>query len=328
MKTFLSLTMTALCALTLLSSCGKTVPPQPGKPVEFTVSILGTPGSRATGTTYTDESRVNNLQVFVFDESGALEDYKDAGAAMTATLSATSGERTVWALVNAPALPGITTLDQLKSTASQLSDNAGNSLVMSGFTQQEIVDGGSVPVTVRRIVARVSIGKISTDFKHSLESKVVQIDAIYLINVAGSSNYAVSLTEPGSWVNQLGHYDLALDPLLSDSLTGVTVSNGNPYEAEHAFYPYPNPVEPQNWDDVWCPRHSMLVVEVTFDGATGYYPVELPVLERNKTYIIEELRLTRRPGTVPYKPIETGEATAQITVREWETGLNLGTVTI
>lgn len=324
MRTFLPLT--GLVALTLLS-CGKTQQ-QPGKPVDFTVSILGGPASRATGTTYSDESRVNNLQVFVFDENGALEDYRDAGAAMTATLSATSGERTVWALVNAPSLPDITSLDALKTAASQLSDNACNSLVMSGFTAQEIVDGGSVPVTVRRIVSRISIGKITSDFKHALAGAVVQIDAIYLINVAGSNNYAVSETQPALWVNKLGHYDAPYDALLSDSLTGVTVSNGHPYEAEHAFYPYPNPIETPCWDDAWCPRHSMLVVEVTFEGATGYYPVELPVLERNKTYHIEELRLTRRPGTVPYKPIETGEASAQITVREWELGLNLGTITI
>ena len=325
MKTFLPLA--GLLALTLFS-CGKTLPQQTGKPVDFTVSILGGPASRATETTYSDESRVNNLQVFVFDESGALEDYRDAGAAMTATLSATSGQRTIWALVNAPALPDITSLDALQSASSQLADNAGNSLVMSGFTQQEIVDGGSVPVTVRRIVSRVSIGKITSDFKHSLADAVVQVDAIYLINVAGSSDYPVSQAEPALWVNKLGHYDAAYDALLADSLTGVTVSNGHPYETEHAFYPYPNPVETPCWDDDWCPRHSMLVVEVTFEGKTGYYPVELPVLERNKTYHIEELRLTRRPGTLPYKPIETGEATAQITVREWETGLNLGVVTI
>jgi hypothetical protein len=72
----------------------------------------------------------------------------------------------------------------------------------------------------------------------------------------------------------------------------------------------------------------MLVVDVTLDGERGYYPIELPVLERNKTYSIEEIVLTRRPGDVPYKPIETGEATAQITVAEWELGLNLGTITI
>ena len=72
----------------------------------------------------------------------------------------------------------------------------------------------------------------------------------------------------------------------------------------------------------------MLVVEVTFQGKKGYYPIELPVLERNKTYVIDELVVKHRPGEEPYKPLETGDATVQITVNDWETGLNLGTLTL
>lgn len=306
--------------------------PNPGRgtalPVAFTVSIQGTPGTRATGTSYADESRVNSLQVFVFDETGALEDYKDAGTSMTATLTATSGERTVWALVNAPSLPEITTLEQLTSRTSLLSDNAPDGFVMSGSVTQAVVDGGTVPVTVKRIVSRVSVGKISSDFKFALADVSVQIDGIYLINVAADSDYATASASPVNWVNRLGHHDPAYDALLADRLTGVTVRNGSPYEQEHAFYPYPNAERSGIFEDTWSPRRSLLVIEVTFDGRKGYYPIELPVLERNKTYIIDEIKLTRRPGDVPYRPIETGEATAQITVQDWELGLNLGTIVI
>ena len=107
----------AAVAATALVSCNKdrgaSVPGE-GRPVEFNVSIQGAPSTRATGTTYADESKVNDLQVFVFDETGALQDYKAAGAAMTATLSATSGVRTVWAVVNAPSMADITTVARLE----------------------------------------------------------------------------------------------------------------------------------------------------------------------------------------------------------------------
>jgi hypothetical protein len=321
----------AAAAATALLSCTKeqgTRSDADGRPVDFNVSIHGAPPTKATGTTYADESRVSDLQVFVFDEDGTLQDYKAVGAAMTATLSATSGVRTVWAVVNAPSMSDVTSLSQLEQRATLLSDNSPDALVMTGSVTQEIVDGGTVPITVRRIVSRVSVAKISSDFKYGLEGKSVSIDAIYLINVAADNDYAVSLEGPVNWVNRLGHEDTTHDALLFDSLSGVNVSNGNPYSAEHAFYPYPNPVETETYDAVWAPRHTMLVIEVTIDGQRGYYPIELPVLERNKTYSIEEVVLTRRPGDVPYKPIETGEATAQITVSEWELGLNLGTITI
>ena len=60
----------------------------------------------------------------------------------------------------------------------------------------------------------------------------------------------------------------------------------------------------------------------------GYYPLPLPPMERNKTYSISEVKITRLPGDVPYKPIETGESKVTISVAEWELGLNLGTVSI
>lgn len=314
----------ALSAL-MLVSCNREPECTGEKPVEVNVTILGTAPSRATGVTYDAESAVGNLQVYVFN-GGKLEDYQDAGAAMTARLTVTSGLRTVWALVNAPAIKDIGTEKELVSKITLLSENRTDGFVMTGYTSQELEDGGTVPITVKRIVSRVSIKKISTDFQYSLASESLTIDGIYLINVAGDNNYGVEGT-PSVWVNQLGHKDSGYDPFLFDSVSS-TIKNGTPYTTEHVFYPYPNPTETVSHDDIWNPRHSMLVVEVTFEKKKGYYPVELPVLERNKTYVIEEMVVRRRPGDVPYKPLQTGEATVQITVNDWETGLNMGTVNL
>ena len=315
----------ALAALTLLA-CQRENMGADGKPVEVNVTILGTAPTRATDVPYANESKVGNLQVYVFND-GQLEDYQDAGEAMTAQLTATSGKRTVWALVNAPSIKDVTTETALKAKVSQLSENGTSAFVMGGSTTQELKDGGTVPVTVKRIVSRVSIKKISTDFQYALANESLTIDGIYLINVAADNNYAADGT-PSGWVNKLGHKDDSYDALLYDKLSGVTVNNKNAYEKEHVFYPYPNPTSADTYDAVWAPRHTMLVVEVTFQGNKGYYPVVLPALERNKTYVIDEMVIRHRPGDVPYKPLETGDATVQITVNEWEVGLNMGKITL
>ena len=268
-----------MAALALIS-CNREKADIDGKPVEVNVTILGTTPTRATGVTYENESKVGNLQVYVFNE-GRLEDYRDAGAAMTAQLTATSGQRTVWALVNAPSLNNITTESELKAKVSQLSDNKTDGFVMSGYTTQELKDGGTVPVTVKRIVARVSVNKISTDFQYALAQESMTIEDIYLINVAADNNYAGDGT-PTAWVNQLGHKDNGYDKFLFDAI-GVTVNNTKPYTKEHVFYPYPNPTVNDTYESSWAPRHTLLVVEVTFENKKGYYPVVLPALERNKT---------------------------------------------
>ena len=317
--------VTAALAALALASCTREKADIDGKPVEVNVTILGTAPTRATAVTYANESKVANLQVYVFND-GKLEDYQDAGAAMTAQLTATSGQRTVWALVNAPTLKDLSTETELKAKVSQLADNKTDAFVMSGSTTQELKDGGTVPVIVKRIVSRVSIKKISTDFQYALASESLTVDGIYLINVAGDNTYAADGT-PGTWVNQLKHQDTNLDALLYDKVS-ATVNNNKAYEKEHVYYPYPNPTQEETYDATWKPRHTMLVVEVTFEGKKGYYPVVLPALERNKTYEIDEMVIRHRPGDVPYKPLETGDATVQITVNDWELGLNMGKITL
>ena len=314
----------ALAALTLLS-CERENINAESKPIKVTVSIQGTAPTRATSVSYSDEAKVESLQVYVFN-NGKLEDYQDAGAAMTAQLTATSGMRTVWALVNAPTLKNLTTENELKAKISRLADNDTDAFVMVGSTSQELKDGLTVPVTVKRFVSRVSIKKISTDFQSALASETVSIDGIYLINVAGDNTYAAD-GAPSTWVNQLKHKDNEYDALLYDKVS-ATVSNKKAYEKEHVFYPYPNPTDRDTYDAAWAPRHTILVVEVTLQNKKGYYPVILPILERNKTYVIDEMIIRHLPNDEPYKPLETGDASVQITVNEWEVGLNMGKITL
>lgn len=330
----------AAAALLSLVSCNKEQGPvsgiESGKPVEVIVSVNGGSSTKAIDVTYADESKVNSLQVLVFNGEN-LEAYKSVSGQMTAVVPAESGEKTVYAVVNAPNLSGVSSRADFLARATSLADNARDSFVMIGSTTQELVDGGNVPVTVKRIVSRVSIAKISTDFKEYRANYSVKINGIYLINVAGDNNFELSAA-PSAWLNKLGHVDTSMDALLYDQLTGVTVSNGNPYVKEHVFYPYPNALPESGttpaYADTWDPRGTLLVIDATLiedDGITehnGYYPIVLPAIERNKTYSIEEVCITRMPGDVPYKPIETGETQVTISVHDWELGLNLGTVTI
>lgn len=362
-----ALLFSAALAVMALVSCHREIGadvPQPGDPVKVNVVIKGAPGTRVTGLTNQEgrndaasEAKVDSLQVFVFN-GNEREAYRKVKNALSVLVPATSGERSVWAIVNAPDLDGVMTLIDLQSAVTNLADNKTDSFVMTGSVSQELTDGGQVPITVKRIVSRVSINKISTDLKDYRASYSVNVRAIYLINVAGNNNYGLNGTT-SLWVNKLRHEDTGFDSMLYDELTAVVVKNSvyaadgsletdNSYRNEHVFYPYPNTfgtdVEGSNPDysDTWTPRGTILVVEATMlDGngepivirdatgqTVGYYPVVLPRLERNKTYIIEELCITRLPGTDPYKPIETGETQVTISVADWDLGLNLGTIRI
>ena len=99
--------------------------------------MASSPATRVSGGG-TDEARVDDLQVLLFDENCALETSgRSAGASVS--LSCRSGDKTVWAFVNAPTLSGIVRLSDLSAVVSRLSDNAPGRLVM----------GGNRPLTVR-----------------------------------------------------------------------------------------------------------------------------------------------------------------------------------
>ena len=304
------------------------------KPVEVTVNINGTSMTKSTGNTYANESKVNNLQILAFNDEGVLENYRSVDNEMSVTLLASSGEKTVWAIVNAPSLENVASLDELGGTLTSLSDNGLDNFVMTGSVTEELTDGAVIAITVRRLVARVSVAKITAAFADTpaFAGKTLKVTGIYMLNVAGSVNYALD-GEPALWYNQLYHEDEVADVFLYDALD-QTIENNSSYEVEHAYYPYPNNVDTsvkaldEEGRGTWSPRRSILCIQVEFDGAPGYYPVELPVIERNKTYVIEEVVLTRAPGDKPYDPIDTGAATVSITISDWELGLNLGTVTI
>ena len=312
-----NLFLSAAFAALALVSCNREPAPADSRPIEVTVTVQEAASTRVTSVTSSNESKVNSLQLFIFNGEN-LEDYVNAGAATSVQLTATSGSRTIWALVNAPETKNIQTVSQLASAITQLKDNAKDSFVMTGSESKVLEDKGNVTVGVKRIVSKVSVKKISTNFQNSLATETLTINGIYLINVAGNNNFAVSGT-PTLWLNKLQYTSTDSNALLYDAVN-ATVKNGTPYNQEHAFYPYPNPTEAETYADTWSVRHTMLVVEVTLQNKKGYYPVELPVLERNKTYTINELILKHRPGDVPYKPIETGDATVSITVNEWESG--------
>lgn len=349
--------------------------PGDGRKVDVFVTIHGASVGDNTKVEYSssrsdNEVKVNSLQVFAFNGQN-LEAYTNSivqgvdpvtsQPVIQAVVPATTGEREIWAVVNAPNLSTVTTLAGLKAATSSLADNSAAHFVMIGSTTQELSSTNDathpIDIIVRRVVSRVSIKKISGDFKFTMSDARFSVQKIYLINVVGSQPYEIGgttadgiLSGSTTWLNQLGYSASGASGLLYDEFASpFMVTNSAFMTTQHDFYPYPNTYgvtrsaatltldSPMGEGGVYTtpfsPRQTMLVIEGRFyenasdlTGVLGYYPIDLPALQRNKCYVIEEVTLSRRPGTEPYKPIETGDAYIQITIQNWDATLSLGTI--
>ncbi|MGN0189879.1 MAG: fimbrial protein, partial [Candidatus Cryptobacteroides sp.] len=291
-----------------------------GDKVTLDVSV---PLSSATKVTdVTGETTVNSLQVFVFRKDGVLEaEARESGK--TLSLSCTTGEKDVYAVTNAPQISGIRTLDNLKSKVSSLSENSPSSFVMSGMTGVDLDGPASVEIEVKRLVARVCIRKITNNFTlEQYRTGAVRIKGIYLLNAQSSSRCLGGLPEL-TWTNLHTFNSTALPDLLYSGAMNAALDYGTPYETANYFYCYPNPTADDSSEAGAAARFTRLVVEVDMGGTSYYYPVSIPGIERNKSYEITELTITRLGSASPDEPVSSLTATFTLKVLDWEPGSTL-----
>lgn len=306
------------------------------------VEICGTSSLTKAEAQTADEASVNNLQVFVFNED-QIDVYGTVSDAKTITLDATTGARTIYAVVNAPDLKAVKTMSELKATLSKLTDNSRDNFVMVGSKQETLSAQSNVSIDVNRIAARVVIGKITrkmgTAGLAALAEDKFEFVRAYLADVVAEQKYDRTLSTYSQWMSS------ALDD--SSIKTGNALIYHKPsaavkiaQNASHTYnqylYCYPNATT----EDAAAARVTRLVIECKIDGAFYTFPVLLDMgVQSNKSYEIRELILTRLGNPSDGddniddgedEPIVSVEIPFGVEVKDWEVVLvgNEGTVTI
>ena len=299
-----------ILSLALCACQGEDFRPAGQASVSISLSLPGE--TRTTGASPAGESRINSLQVFVFNPDGSLE-CSGMTSSDTVRLRCRHGEKTIWAVANAPALTAVTTLGGLAASVSRLDDNAPASLVMAGERSLTVDSDRSVSIPVSRLCAKIVVGRITKAFGSAiLQSRRLRLRRIYLTNVAGDRPFGSGGTV-SLWYNRLG-YRGECDALLCDPV-GRDVDPV--LEETHVFYVYPNASESAARGAPWTPRCTRLVLEAGLEGETCYYVIDLPGLESNHSYILSDLVLTR-PGAGDEESVTAASAVRfSFSVRNW-----------
>ena len=343
----------AIGALFTLASCNKDIEPDSGlKPqaeagfgiLEISVKGENAPMTKAVSaytTAQTYESQANSIQVFVFDEAGDLNFYKDLGSTTSASINTTQGAKTVWAVVNGPDMSDIKSMSALKAKAVDLADNsitAAEGFVMSGSNTCNVTaSGATCAVTVKRLAARVALVSVKNDLPASYGA--LKIERVWLSNVVGNQNIE-GAASPATWYNKEGRADEAtrnaahiIDgstykascPDLTFKSVGQSIANGASYapSTPDLFYTYANTATtaPDGFKSTFAAQRSVLVVAATVNSQLYYYPVILDsgVISRNTAHTVA-LTITGLGSDDPNKPVEKGGLNISISVAGWEAG--------
>lgn len=275
---------------------------QSGEKIQLTVNL---PQSATKVTGDPMDYEVNDVQIFVFDKNGLYETSSRATAS-TLSLTCTTGEKKIVALVNATAESSITNIAELRSRTSDLSDCSAGHIVMSGELTEVLTSSTTVTMPVERLAARVAVSQITTDFELEAHRNLsFEIRSIYLVNVAGERAY-LSDNTPTTWYNE-GQYvaETSLE-FLRDVVGAGRISNGESYDTEHYFYCYPNATATK----------TRLVIEAEVGGYTYYYPITLNAVEANTAYTYN-LTITKLGSNSPDVPVADGTVNFTVTVKDW-----------
>lgn len=280
------------------------------------------------------ESRMTSVQIFVFDQaSGRRETDRywkpetPESDSLELSLTTLTGNKLIWAVVNAPRITSAPDSAQLSALTSSLADNAPDRLVMSGRVRNipvtEMTPGTGSPVSevllpVRRLAAQVSLASVSADFRNtSLEGASFTVEALYLKNVVGKLQLDGSACAPGTeglWYNLERESNVLAAP---ENIRALTLDSAPALPC--AWYVYPNP------GDVHPTR---LVVKAHLGGTAisgavdrdCYYVFTLPALERNHRYHISQIGITLegKPDDNDDQLTEAGIAQASVHVQDWD----------
>lgn len=278
-----SIVLLSLIVLTafFLSSCSESGEVSNGEEGEksVTLRISGAcyGGSRSSGTP-SDESLVNNLVIAVLD-GGTVEDIREIKAPSVSSGSITqeityhASTPLIRVLANVPAgtFTGLTTkaafdaaLADLDYTTGSYSDGmftpAVGSASSTGLQQSGLLpmagtagivgSDGTATVNLYRLVSRISLTSVHTDFSSSgpYAGWTFRIDQVYLVNVptrstltsewdtaGGGASAVTSLPCQGETANSSSYRSYLGTGVLTDVNATVSAYTGNPY-----FYVFPN----------------------------------------------------------------------------------------
>lgn len=300
--------------------------------VQFFVEAPATKAALGAGA----ESLIRTLDLFVFHSSnGGLESTAHSDVSSSVSVNLPTEESLDWFLIaNLPAfrMDGVATLDDLLSRVTYLSDTdgamvmsvSGTTLIPASSRGEEVNLG---PYAVERYACKISVEDITVDWLGDFATvPSCMVDRLIVMNarLCEPLSGVPSALDDAYWLNKLTDEAADSDPssregrLAYDS-PSLSVISAAKTALGSVLYAMPNPsVSDENaLDTPWAPRRTRLCIRLTVDGVSQWYPVDLPAMERNHHYVVEDL-VIKGPGTPgPDQGIDRTAIAFRVSVTPW-----------
>lgn len=339
----LSILVAIMSLLLSLQSCVKPECLECGDegPSTLSISLASDMTKSNIENTQEEDNTITTVDVFIFRNTPStspdyqkLDTYKRfSGSALDdLTVTTTTGPKTICIIVNehTNAFKGVTDLTKFRALVTNLKDELIGSFTMYGETEETLGITASVSLSVKRLISRVGVTSIRTDFAGTPYADMTLSNIkLYLVNAHAQKviyNNASSPSTPlvyntaklvGNDANSTKEANLIYEPL-----TGTISDTG--ISSPYFFYCYSNETN----DVASCTK---LVLQGDLDGVTYYYPIPVNQenygytssngyygIRRNTTYSYG-ITVTRPGSLDPNTPLVPGDIDLTVNIDDWAT---------
>jgi hypothetical protein len=271
--------------------------------------------------------------------SGVMDGYSrytdipsfESDGTFTVNCDVTTGIRNIYVIANSHRSDwsNITNEDIfLNEIASLENESIGNWLMRGAILQEviEIESDNTIAISLERIVARVSLESIKTNFSGTpYAGESLENVKVYLLNAVGDYMlWRESSVEDGTIFNKqkLDDSGFGQSDMLFDSIDTKIGDAG--YQVSHIFHTFENDIQGDNSDCI-----TKLIIQGDLNGTTYYYPININqegygYSAENGHYGVKanyryNYNVTiNRPGTTdPNKDINKEVITLYCTIANW-----------
>lgn len=269
----------------------------------------------------TDSEGIEKMDIFIFNEIGALEkeatiDLGQNVPSAETELSVKTGTKDIYILANMESsLSSIATVSDLMSGRISMGDKGfnGGSLPMSGTISGVKVissNNNSCSTPLKRFPSRVHIGTLINEMECSLSDIRFRLS-----NGAGDCGFSES-EEPSVWFNKI--YSLGSDITApEDIVLEEDLAGGGKLTINECLFCFPNHTANDTFSgNSFTPRKTRLVMSSSISGRTYYYPVTFDSIDRNTSYSVN-LVIRNLGSSDPDIPISSDILSAVIVPLPW-----------
>lgn len=303
---------------------------------------IATSTTKASGSAHGNQSAdnvVNTLELFLFNSDGpnvgeldAYKKFTTADGLTNLQIKGTVGNKNLFVVANSHRADwnGVVKVEKFKEQIALLQKDNVSDFTMIASKDVDLKATSSVTISIERLVARVAINSIKTDFTGTPYSGMKLSNVkLYLVNVNGDKYFwdGSAPTNPvvlnNKLLNAVDANGCSMTGMIYDEILPLIDDSG--YTTPHYLYAYENILDTETPDR----KFTRLVIQADLNGKTYYYPININQngfghlssldhfgIKRNRAYSYDVV--IKRPGsTDPDKVVEHGVLSASLSVVDW-----------